>query len=295
VLDDVLEGGGAVTEYCGRNLIVNLPQEPVYLNADPVRLGQIIGNLVNNACKYTDPDGTVALTVQREGDSALIRVADTGIGIAPEILPHIFEMFTQVDHSLERTRGGLGLGLAIVKRLVELHEGTVQVASAGLGQGTEFIVRLPLAPADLPAAAAPETPEIAKAGSALKIVVADDNIDSAESMMMLLQLDGHDVRSAFDGRDAIEVAEKFRPDAILLDIGMPRMNGYDTAREIRKTEWGRETILVALTGWGLEKNKRDALAAGFNHHLVKPVDIDEIRRLFSSIAAASAKHLATHS
>lgn len=251
-------------------LTVTLPTQPAYLNADPTRLAQVIGNLLNNACKFTDKGGRIALMVERDGDTAVIRVRDSGVGIAAEQFPRIFEMFTQIDTSLERSRGGLGIGLTLVKSLVEMHGGTVQVRSAGIKQGSEFVVRLPLL-ADVPDQLLPE-PEPLEPMQRRRILVVDDNRDAATSLAELLELTGHETRIAHDGLEAVQAAESFGPDVVLLDIGLPKLNGFEAARMIRQQPWGKAMMLVALTGWGQEEDRRKSSEAGFDAHLVKPAD-----------------------
>jgi CheY-like chemotaxis protein len=201
------------------------------------------------------------------------------------MLPRVFDMFAQIDHSLERTHGGLGLGLAIVKSFVQMHDGTVEAFSPGLNKGSEFVVRIPIVTGAKSSTQmlAVEAREDESPFEKRKILIADDNFDSAETLAILLRLEGHEVRTACDGVNAIVAAEQFRPDLALFDIGMPRLNGYDAARELRKTEWGKKMILVALTGWGQDHDRRNAIEAGFDHHLVKPADIAELRRLLSKI------------
>ena len=260
---------------------------PVFLNADPVRLTQVFSNLLNNAVKYDDPGGPISLTVVRQGSDVLVSVKDAGIGIPHDMLTRIFEMFIQVDQSLERTRGGLGIGLTLVQRLVEMHGGTVRAFSAGPGRGSEFVVRLPLpteAPASAPALDSGQTTSMPT--NARRILVVDDNRDSAETLAELLELLGNETRAAFDGEEAMEAAEAFRPDVVMLDIGMPRLNGYEVARKMRGQPWGRAMMLVALTGWGHEDDRRRSSAAGFNHHLVKPVDFDALTQILSAVPAA---------
>jgi CheY-like chemotaxis protein len=271
-------------EYAKVEITLKKPSDVIYVDADPVRLGQVFENLISNACKYTNAGGKIEIIVLLEGKDVAVRIKDSGIGIDKGMLSRIFDMFTQVDQSLERTRGGLGLGLAIVRSLVQLHGGTVEAFSAGLNCGSEFIVRIPTIEsneprkAELVPAISMEDPE---ATPTRRILIADDNPDSAESLAMLLKLDGHEVRTAFDGIDAIAIAQEFLPEIAMLDIGMPRLNGYDAAREFRKASWGRNIILIALTGWGQENDLKNATQAGFNHHLVKPADIADIRRLIS--------------
>jgi len=222
------------------------------------------------------------LTVECEGDQALIRVRDNGIGIARQDLPGLFEMFAQVDTSLERSRDGLGIGLTLVKTLVEMHGGDVQAYSEGLGRGTEFVVRLPILTEVLrPAPAQPVN--IATAVVARRILIVDDSEDGAESLAMLLQFFGHETFKAYDGVQALDAAERLRPDVVLLDIGLPRMNGYEVCRRIRQEPWGKDLVLVALTGWGQEEDRRQSLDAGFNVHMVKPVDHDALMEFLASL------------
>lgn len=267
-------------------LTVTLPQQPVYLNADPTRLAQIVGNLLHNACKFTDKGGRIALIVECEGNAAVIRVRDSGVGIAPEQFTRVFEMFTQIDTSLERSRGGLGIGLTLVKNLVEMHGGTVQVHSAGINQGSEFEVRLPLA-ADVPDQLLSEPVPVAPAQSR-RILVVDDNRDAATSLAKLLQLGDHVTHIAHDGREAVQAAQSFRPDVVLLDIGLPELNGFEVARMIRQQPWGKDMVLVALTGWGQDEDRRLSSEAGFDAHLVKPADPVELTELMARVRPPKA-------
>jgi signal transduction histidine kinase/ActR/RegA family two-component response regulator len=262
---------------------VTPPAEPLWLEADPVRLVQIMVNLLNNAAKYTEPSGHVWLTVGREEGEAVIRVRDTGMGIPPEMLPHVFELFTQGEWSVDRSQGGLGIGLALVRRLVELHGGTIAASSAGLGRGSEFVVRLPavLAPPvgrDGPAANGDERRGSPPSKAPRhRILVVDDNVDAATSLSLLLSLEGHEVRGAHDGLAALKAAEDFQPEVVLLDIGLPRMDGYQVARLLRERPEMETVLLVALTGYGQDEDRRRSQEAGFNAHLVKPVDLDALR------------------
>ena len=267
-------------------LTISLPQQPIYLNADPTRLAQIIGNLLNNACKFTDKGGRIALVVEREGDEAVIRVRDSGMGIASEQISRIFELFAQIDTALERSRGGLGIGLSLVKRLVEMHHGTVQVRSAGINEGSEFVVRLPLL-ADVLEQALPEAVPVEPPLSR-RILVVDDNRDAATSLAQLLQLCGHETHIAHDGLQAVQIAQSFRPDVVLLDIGLPKLNGFEVAQKIRQQAWGRDMVLVALTGWGQDEDRRKSSEAGFNAHLVKPVDPFVLMELLGAMNMPSA-------
>ena len=268
-------------ESMGHELTLNLPAGPIYLKADPTRLTQVVGNLLNNASKFTPNGGSIWVSVECEGKQALIRVRDNGVGIAEVQLRRIFDMFMQVDTSLERAAGGLGIGLTLVKRLVELHHGTVEVKSAGLGQGSEFVVRLPiLDDTGLRSVAAAAVNEGDRA-PVRRILVVDDNEDSAASLAMLLQLSGHQTRTAHDGLEAVDAAVAFRPEVILLDIGMPNLNGYEACRRIRAQASGKDIMIIATTGWGQAHAREASKAAGFDAHLVKPVNPAELARLLA--------------
>jgi len=262
-------------------LTVTLPPRPLYLDADPARLAQVVGNLLNNASKFTDSGGRVWLTVEEDGAQVVIRVRDTGIGVAAEDLPRLFEMFVQADTSLERSRDGLGIGLTLVKTLVEMHGGTVEAHSEGPGRGSEFTIRLPLAS---PALQAPQAHPSGTAPASVprRVLIVDDSVDGAESLAMLLELAGHQTWQAHDGIEAVAAAERLRPDVLLLDIGLPRMNGYEACRQIRQEPWGRELFIVALTGWGQEDDRLQSREAGFDAHMVKPVDHDQLLELLAS-------------
>jgi signal transduction histidine kinase len=265
-------------------LTLELPDELLTVDGDQTRLVQIVGNILHNAAKFMEPGGRIVLTVSREGLSAVIRVKDTGMGIASELVPKIFELFSQV-HEPESSHGGLGIGLALVRRLVEMHGGTVTAHSAGLGLGTELVVRLPLVGVHStlmgPIAASRTAPHV----SPRRILVADDNSDAAEALALLLQIAGHDVRTANDGLEALAVADTFEPQVVLLDLGMPRMDGYETARQIRRQSWGKNATLVALTGWGQQQDRQRTSEAGFDAHLVKPVTEFD---LFHAIASGGS-------
>lgn len=264
---------------------VDVPSEPVYLHADPVRLTQVFGNLLNNSCKYTPPGGTIRLTAQRDDQSVVVTVTDTGIGIPRDKLASIFDMFAQVDQTLEQSHGGLGIGLTLVKRLVEMHRGSVEAQSAGEGHGSTFVVRLPaaLAVAQVAQPAASETHETQTSSATHRILVVDDNEDSADSLAMLLQLTGHEVFIAHDGHGALDAAEQHRPGVVLLDIGLPSLNGYDVCRRIRQQPWGKTMVLIALTGWGQDEDRRRSQEAGFDGHLVKPVDHTRLLTLLATL------------
>jgi CheY-like chemotaxis protein len=288
VVHHAVEAVRPLCEDLAQELTVTLPQEPVYLNADPTRLAQIVGNLLNNACKFSERGGRIWLTVERTGDShVVIRVRDTGIGIAADQRSRIFEMFTQVDTALERAVTGLGIGLTLVKTLTEMHGGTVDVTSAGIGQGSEFIVRLPIMMAET---ATVRSPAIARdpalTAKGLRILVVDDNRDAADMLAMLLGFSGHDTHVAHDGVEAVEATAALQPDVILLDIGLPRLNGYEAARKIREQhEQADRPLLVALTGWGQDEDRRRTEEAGFDAHLVKPVDEAALGKLLDDFAA----------
>jgi PAS domain S-box-containing protein len=282
VIAGAVEASRPLIEQCGHELTVSLPPEPVYVDGDTVRLSQVFQNLLNNAAKYTERNGRISLTAERQDDAVVVRVKDTGVGIPPDTLPRLFEMFYQADRSLERAHGGLGVGLALVRRLVEAHGGRVDARSEGLGAGSEFIVRLPVL-------AAPPVARVSHAGgqeqrvvTGRRILVADDNRDSADLFAMYLEMLGNEVRTAYDGASAVAEAERFRPDAVLLDIGMPRLNGEEACRRIRATPWGKDTVLIAVTGWDHEENRRRIVNAGFDAHLVKPVDPSAVADLLAS-------------
>jgi PAS domain S-box-containing protein len=266
-------------EQAGLELRVELPDEPLPMQADPVRLAQVLGNLLTNAGKYTESGGHVRLSLRREGAEAVLTVEDDGLGIPPEMLPRVFEMFTQIGPPLDRTQGGLGIGLALVRRMVELHGGRVAARSEGLGRGCSFEVRLPAPAVALPKPAPPAAkPE---ATPSHRVLVVDDNVDAATSLALLLRLQGSETDTAYDGDEAVSVAAERRPDVVLLDIGLPRRNGYDVCRAIRAEPWGRKITMIALTGWGQEQDRQRSAAAGFDHHLVKPVDPAALTRLLS--------------
>ncbi|MCY7315583.1 MAG: PAS domain S-box protein [Rubrivivax sp.] len=263
-------------------LTVAMPTEPIYVFADPTRWAQVLGNLLNNACKFTNTGGQICLTVERVGDDAVIRVRDDGIGIAAEHCPRIFEMFIQLDTSLERSVSGLGIGLTLVKTLVEMHDGTVEVESAGLGHGTEFTVRLQILKDVLPpppvwSASQPTTRESSR------ILIVDDNRDAAMSLAILFQMSGSETHTAHDGQEAVDAAAKLRPDIILLDIGLPKLNGFDACREIRQQPWSKTIVMVALTGLGQDDDRLRSREAGFDGHVIKPADFGELTRLLDTL------------
>jgi PAS domain S-box-containing protein len=269
------------------DLTVSVPDEPLYVDGDPVRLIQVLGNLLANAAKYTDVGGKLSLIVERVGEEMLVRVRDNGIGISVELLPRVFDLFVQADHSTTRAQGGLGIGLTLVKSLVEMHGGQVAVASEGPGKGSEFSVRLPLATAQV---APDESPKTVDDRSNLvstrhRILVVDDNRDAAGTLSTLLRMRGHHVREAYDGRSALIEAQRSMPEMVFLDLGMPQMDGYEVARELRRQTGTERLTLVALTGWGQAEDRRRTAEAGFDHHLVKPADSAEIARVVATLDA----------
>jgi CheY-like chemotaxis protein/anti-sigma regulatory factor (Ser/Thr protein kinase) len=266
-------------------LTVLVPSEPSWVDADPSRLEQVVVNLLTNAAKYTADGGTISIAVEREDDEAVLRVRDSGVGIAPELMPHVFDLFTQAERSLDRSQGGLGIGLSLVKRLVELHGGTVEVRST-VGQGSEFVVHLPIERA-VPGAAA-SSPDLipGSEGAALRVLVVDDNLDSANSLGLLLEATGQRVQLAHDGPTAIEAALVFQPQVVLLDIGLPGLDGYEVARRIQEQPSLKDVVLVAITGYGNVADRRRSEEAGFKHHLVKPADFKQV---VSILASASEK------
>ena len=285
IVNIALETSRPLIENATHNLQILLPDEPVILDADPVRLAQAFSNLLNNAAKYSQRGSRIKLMAQLENDRLVVKVRDTGIGIDTDKLPQIFEMFVQVDPARERAQGGLGIGLTLVKRLVEMHGGSIKAQSEGPGKGSEFIIQLPVSTAKPAEERAPE--EISqpkKEPAKCRILVVDDNVDSAESMALMLQLSGHEVAMAHDGLEAVEMAERFRPDVAFLDLGMPKLNGYDAALSIRRQPWGQSIVLVALTGWGQEEDKRRTREAGFNAHVVKPIDFLHLEQLVAEVA-----------
>lgn len=261
---------------------VSLPPKPVWLHADPTRLEQIVVNLLNNASKYTDEGGHIEVSVHQEGEEMVLRVRDTGVGIAPELLPRIFDLFTQADRSLDRAQGGLGIGLSLVQRLVELHGGTVEAHSAGLGRGSEFAVHLPVSPS--PASPPPTVTEHAeRPAQACRVLVVDDNVDTADSLAMLLRMSGNDVRTVYTGPTALEAAVAYLPNVVLLDLGLPGLNGYEVARRLRATPQLQGVRLIALTGYGRETDRQLSQEAGFDMHMVKPIEFSALQKLLAEL------------
>ncbi|HVK13789.1 MAG TPA: ATP-binding protein [Gemmataceae bacterium] len=279
---NAVDTSGPVIEQMGHALELDVPAEPVYVDADLTRLTQIFANLLNNAAKYTERGGRVRLAVERQGGDVLVRVTDTGVGIPAPMLPQVFDLFSQVDRSLEKSQGGLGIGLNIVRRLVELHGGTIRAESGGPGLGSTFTVRLPVAGAPAPGSGPAGDGEAAARPARRRILVVDDNRDGATSLAEVLSLMGNETRTAHDGLAAVAAAEAFRPDVILMDLGMPRLNGYDACRRIREQPWGRRILVAACTGWGQDEDRARSQEAGFDLHLVKPVDPAGLDRLLAA-------------
>ncbi|WP_088259909.1 ATP-binding protein [Fimbriiglobus ruber] len=285
VLSSAVETSRPLVEQMGHHLEVVLPTQPVVVEADLTRLAQVFSNLLTNAAKYTERGGRITLTAERHGGDVVVAVKDTGIGIAAEQLPRIFEMFSQVKTALERSQGGLGIGLALVKRLVEMHGGRIEARSGGLGNGSEFVVNLPVVvEASRPQPEAGDDRNAPK--TSLRILVVDDNRDGADSLADMLGLMGGDTRTAYDGEEAVTAAVEFRPDVILLDIGLPKLNGYEACRRIRAQANGRKVVLIAQTGWGQAEDRQRTHEAGFDHHLIKPVDPATLMKLLANLSAA---------
>jgi PAS domain S-box-containing protein len=286
VIQQAVEATRPLLDAAGHELHVSVPSQPIPLHADPARLAQVFGNLLSNSSKYTNPGGRIWLTAERLGDQVVVTIKDTGIGIPPEKLHSIFDMFMQVDRSLVRSQSGLGIGLTLVKRLVEMHGGSVEARSDGEGKGSEFVVRLPVLP-PATAEAGPEPAAAAEASHTRRILVVDDNKDSAQSLAMLLKIAGNETFTAHDGNEAMAAAERHRPQVVLLDIGLPMLSGHDVCRRIREKAWGKHVVLIAVTGWGQDDDRRKAQDAGFDHHLVKPVDHAALLQLLGSLPAPS--------
>jgi CheY-like chemotaxis protein/two-component sensor histidine kinase len=282
-IQHALEASKPLIDAAGHTLSIDVPPGPLIIEADLTRLAQVLGNLLNNAAKYTNPGGHIRLSVQRAGDRVSISVRDTGIGIPVDMLPKIFDMFAQLDSSTQRTQGGLGIGLSIAQRLVEMHGGTLEARSEGLGKGSEFVVELPLHDTATAQDAAPVEPPHAQSNErSLRVLVADDNEDAAATLAMVLEMKGHQVRTAHDGVEAVQIAERFKPEVAVLDIGMPRLDGYEVCKRLRAQPHGRDMLIVALTGWGQTEDKQRSGNAGFDHHLVKPANVGALEELLSS-------------
>ncbi|HET6422510.1 MAG TPA: response regulator [Planctomycetaceae bacterium] len=287
VIRSAVETSRPLIDAAGHKLEIDVPAAPLFVRGDVVRLSQVLANLLNNAAKYTPDGGRIFVTAQREGDHAILTVRDTGVGIANEMLSRVFDMFTQVNRSGTRAQGGLGIGLYLVRNLVHMHDGTVEAKSGGLGQGSEFIIRLPLAQQpSLPSANPPE--KLPLQIPSKRVLVVDDNQDAANSLAMLLRFLGADVKVVYDGRSALKAVDEYSPAVILLDLGMPEMDGYEVANELHQRPNFGQTKLIALTGWGQEEHRRRVFSAGFDHHLVKPAEISDLKALLASLPSESA-------
>jgi signal transduction histidine kinase/ActR/RegA family two-component response regulator len=278
VINQAVEGSRPLIDARRQELSVHMPEEPLWIKGDLVRLGQVISNLLNNAAKYSDFSNRISVNVEASDHWVTVRIKDNGIGITPDILPYVFDLFAQADHKVAQSQGGLGIGLTLVRRLVEMHGGIVEAHSEGLGHGSEFLVHLPRQ------VSSPQkvlvSPHGRAAGSkAVRVLVVDDNQDSAETLALLLTLEGHSVATAFDGATALAEAARFQPQLVLLDIGMPGMNGYEVARELRAREATKSTVIVALTGYGQPEDRARAAEAGFTDHLTKPIIAEKLLAL----------------
>ena len=294
VVRQAVETCRPVIEEAGHDLSISAASDPLHVDADDTRLAQVFANLLHNAAKFTEPGGCIRLTVDRDGDEAVVSVRDNGVGIPDSMLPRVFDMFTQVDRSLERSQGGLGIGLSLVKGLVELHGGTIAARSEGLGKGSEFEVTLPLRQHVEPGswrfeASSEEVSLGMPAPTPRQILVVDDNSDEVDSLAMLLRLHGHEVRTAQDGEEALQAGRIFEPQVVMLDLGMPGMDGFDTARRIRSEPWGQDATLVAVTGWGRAEDRERSSEAGFDYHLPKPVAAETLLRVIAE-GRPSADH-----
>lgn len=283
VVSSAVEASRPLIEELKHELTVTQPTGPVVVDADLTRLAQVVINLLNNAARYSGRGGRIWLTVEVQDADVIVSVKDAGIGIPADQLTRIFEMSTQVDRSLDKAHGGLGIGLSLVQRLVQLHGGVVEARSDGAGKGAEFIARLPIAVTQSePRPSTTDRQEMPT--SVRRILIVDDNKDGVDGLRMLLEVSGNDIRTAYDGHQALEIAEQFRPDIVLLDIGLPDVDGYEVCRRIRRAPWGGDVVLVALTGWAQEDDRRRSREAGFDHHLVKPVDAGALLGVVSSLA-----------
>jgi CheY-like chemotaxis protein len=285
IVGRAVESSRPIIESRGHILEVSVPKERMRVEGDPTRLAQILWNLLNNSAKYTPEGGRIWLTVEEVNREAVIRVKDTGLGIPPGVLPRIFDLFTQAERTLDRSEGGLGIGLTLVRRLTQLHGGRVEAFSEGPGRGSEFVVRLPLLARDPALGEANGEPakEPQAPSRSHRIVVVDDNRDSAESLARLLRLIGHEVRTAYNGEEGLETVRAYRPDLVLLDIGLPVLDGYEVAKRIRQEPELEGIVLVALTGYGGDEDRRQAQASGFNSHMVKPLDFDALQMLLETL------------
>lgn len=283
VLHQAIEATRPMIDQAGHELSVSTPSEPILVHADVTRMTQVFANLLNNAVKFTDRGGQITVTVSQEDGRAVVSVRDTGIGIPAEVLPTIFNIFTQVDSSPERTRGGLGIGLSLVRSLVELHGGQAEARSGGYGAGSEFIIRLPVS--QMTEESAPRIDGADPSAARRRVLVVDDNHDAADSMALVMRAMGHDAHSVYSALEALAYGQRYEPAAIVLDIGMPKVNGYEAARRIREQPWGKKVRLIALTGWGQDQDRKRSQEAGFDAHMVKPADPSELQRVLDALLA----------
>ncbi len=288
IVQGAVETSRPLIEEMGHKLTVTLPPVHVIVDADLTRLAQVFLNLLNNAAKYTERGGRIDLRAELQGSDVVMSVTDTGIGIPADKLPTLFEMFSQVEVALSRSQGGLGIGLCLVKRLVEMHGGSVEAKSGGPGQGSEFVVRLPIVVEQTYPSQASDDSDKVQPTSDLRILVVDDNRDAAESLAMLLKMMGNDIHTAYDGEEAVAAAGKFRPHVVLCDIGLPKLNGYEACRQMKAQAWDKKMILIAVTGWGQDNDRRKSQEAGFDHHMVKPVDPQALMKLLAGLNTVKA-------
>jgi signal transduction histidine kinase/ActR/RegA family two-component response regulator len=288
VLETAVEAARPLIDEAGHALTIELPNEPLWLHADPTRMAQMLANLLTNSAKYTPQGGSIVLSARRQDDGVVISVADNGLGIPADMMGRVFDMFTQVNQTMDRAQGGLGIGLALVKRLAEMHGGSIEVHSDGVNMGSTFSMRFPLAEGSAPAPA--PAPELLTSSAVptpgRRVLVVDDNEDAAETLAMLLSLSGYETRTAFDGPDALSAAKQFQPHVVFLDIGLPGMSGYEVARRLRGVAGLEAARLIALTGWGTEDDQRKSRDAGFDAHLTKPVEpsaVDEVLARFLGV------------
>ena len=276
---DAVDATRSIFEAAGQTLVVDIPETPLVLDGDETRLTQILVNLLNNAAKYTGPGGRIEVRAMRDRDHAVVCVSDNGVGISPSAMPHIFEMFNRGDRDSNRSQAGLGIGLALSRQLASLHGGTLEASSAGLGMGSAFTLRVPLSASQDTEAPVPKSQDVDL--RVQRVLVVDDNIDAGDTLADLLRVLGADVRVARDGMQALSALETFQPNVAILDIGMPEMNGYEVARAIRNRLPGNAITLVALTGWSQDADRRRALEAGFNHHMVKPPNLEALQSVLA--------------
>ncbi len=288
IVQGAVETSRPLIESMGHELTLTLPPGPVIVDADLTRLAQVFLNLLNNAAKYTERGGRIDLRAELQGSDVVVSVTDTGIGIPADKLPTIFQMFSQVEGALSRSQGGLGIGLCLVKRLVEMHGGSVEAKSGGPGQGSEFVVRLPIVVEQTYPRQASDDGDKAQPTSDLRILVVDDNRDAAKSLAMLLKMMGNNVHTAHDGEEAVTAAREFQPHVVLCDIGLPKLNGYEACRQMKAQAWDKKMILIAVTGWGQDDDRRKSEDAGFDHHLIKPVDPQSLMKLLAELESVKA-------